>query len=390
MAQATSAAHPLVSVVTPFYNTAPHLAQCIKSVLAQTYPHFEYILMDNCSTDGSAEIAESYARRDSRIRLIRCSEFLSQLANYNRALTRFPTPASTARSYKLMTGSSLSACSRWSAPPSSLSRSVGVFLLVRGGPTTPLWFSAFQEMLSGKECVRWYLRTGISIFGTQTQVMYRSSLVRHNEDFYNASFHFADLQKHIEILANWDFGFVHQVLSYSRKDNESILQSLLAFEPYQLVPYVIAQRYAPIFLEADEAASIIAKRKRAYYRDLAKAALRLKGRAFWQYHKLGLKALSERETHDWPYFMLQAGGVLLWLVLNPGTTVVRVAHYCKRYIQAKSGRKLPSPVTACTDTLTLAYCNVRTMFGLTFFSRFPPRTENTKITSFGRRWLTYR
>ena len=96
---------------------------------------------------------------------------------------------------------------------------------------------------------------------------------------------------------------MHQVLSYSRRGNaKSILQSLLAFEPYQLVPYVIAQRYASVFLEADEAASIIAKRKRAYYRDLAKAAFRLKGRAFWQYHKLGLRALSERETHDWPYF----------------------------------------------------------------------------------------
>jgi glycosyltransferase involved in cell wall biosynthesis len=73
MAHATSAAHPLVSV---------------ESVLAQTYPHFEYILMDNCSTGGSAETAEIYTHRDPRICLIRCSEFLCQLANYDRALTR--------------------------------------------------------------------------------------------------------------------------------------------------------------------------------------------------------------------------------------------------------------------------------------------------------------
>jgi len=73
MAQATSAAHLLVSV---------------ESVLAQTYPHFEYILMDNCSTGRSAEVAETYTHRDSRICLIRCSEFLSQLANYYRAPTQ--------------------------------------------------------------------------------------------------------------------------------------------------------------------------------------------------------------------------------------------------------------------------------------------------------------
>jgi glycosyltransferase involved in cell wall biosynthesis len=346
MAQATSAAaHPLalVSVVTPFYNTAPYLAQCIESVLAQTYPHFEYILMDNCSTDGSAEIAESYARRDARIRLIRCSEFLSQLANYNRGLKAI---SDSSKYCKIVQADDwiFPECLQSMVCTSEQSDSIGLVssYWIEGDELRPSGFPGLTEMLSGKECFRWYLRTGISIFGTQTQVMYRSSLVRHNEDFYNASFHFADLQKHIEILANWDFGFVHQVLSYSRRGNDdSILQSLMAFEPYQLVPYVIAQRYASVFLEADEAASIIAKRKRAYYRDLAKAALRLKGRAFWQYHKLGLRALSERETHDWPYFMLQTGGVLLWLVSNPGTTMVRVAHYCKRYIQAKNLSKAP-------------------------------------------------
>src|SRR5713226_1044787 len=86
MAQATLATRPLVSVVTPFYNTAPYLAECIESVLAQSYSQFEYILMDNCSTDGSSEIAATYASREPRIRLIRCSQFVPQLPNYNRAL----------------------------------------------------------------------------------------------------------------------------------------------------------------------------------------------------------------------------------------------------------------------------------------------------------------
>jgi glycosyltransferase involved in cell wall biosynthesis len=88
MAQATLATRPLVSVVTPFYNTAPYLAQCIESVLAQSYSEFEYVLVDNCSTDGSGEIAENYARRDPRMRLIRCSQLLPQIPNYNRALTQ--------------------------------------------------------------------------------------------------------------------------------------------------------------------------------------------------------------------------------------------------------------------------------------------------------------
>src|SRR5207253_3419947 len=66
MTQATFATRPLVSVVTPFYNTAKYLAQCIEGVLTQSYPEFEYILLDNCSTDGSREIAQIYARQDPR------------------------------------------------------------------------------------------------------------------------------------------------------------------------------------------------------------------------------------------------------------------------------------------------------------------------------------
>src|ERR1700730_17167571 len=87
MAQTTLATRRLISVVTPFHNTAAYLAQCIESVLAQSHSHFEYILVDNCSTDGSGDIANAYARRDPRLRMIRRSQLLSQVQNYNRALT---------------------------------------------------------------------------------------------------------------------------------------------------------------------------------------------------------------------------------------------------------------------------------------------------------------
>lgn len=60
-----------VTIYTQVYNTKPFLSRCVESVLQQTYSDFEYILIDNGSTDGCKEILEQYASADSRIKLIR-------------------------------------------------------------------------------------------------------------------------------------------------------------------------------------------------------------------------------------------------------------------------------------------------------------------------------
>jgi glycosyltransferase involved in cell wall biosynthesis len=332
MAQTILVNRHLVSVVTPFFNTAPYLAECIESVLAQSYSQFEYILMDNCSTDGSSEIAATYASRDPRIRLIRCSQFLSQLANYNRALTEI-SDASTYCKIVQADDWIFPECLQLMVRAFEPSESIGLVssYWLNGNELCGAGLPPQTTMLTGRECARRYLRTGTCLFATQTQVMYRSSLVRDHAAFYNVSLAFADLQKHMEILEQWDFGFVHQVLSFSRRDNEgSIYGSLQQFAPSHLLEYIFARRYAPALLEAGEAASIIAKYKREYYRFLARAALRLRERAFWQFHKVGLKTLSEHETHDWPYLAMMMAPELLWLASNPGMTTIRALRSLRR------------------------------------------------------------
>jgi glycosyltransferase involved in cell wall biosynthesis len=61
----------LVSVVIPCYNQAHFLSEAIESVLSQSYAHFEVIVVDDGSTDDTAEVGSSFGAKDARVRLIR-------------------------------------------------------------------------------------------------------------------------------------------------------------------------------------------------------------------------------------------------------------------------------------------------------------------------------
>lgn len=62
---------PLISIITPFKNTAAYLPDCINSIINQTYTNWELVIIDDGSTDNSYEIVNAFAENDNRITLLK-------------------------------------------------------------------------------------------------------------------------------------------------------------------------------------------------------------------------------------------------------------------------------------------------------------------------------
>jgi teichuronic acid biosynthesis glycosyltransferase TuaG len=76
----------LVSIITPVFNSACFVAQTIDSVVGQIYGDWEMLLIDDCSSDSSADIIKQYVLRDKRIRYIRLDQNMGAAAARNRGL----------------------------------------------------------------------------------------------------------------------------------------------------------------------------------------------------------------------------------------------------------------------------------------------------------------
>lgn len=63
-----------ISILLPIYNEERYLAECLDSILAQTYPDWELLAIDDQSTDSTPQILAAYQQRDARIRPLRNPE----------------------------------------------------------------------------------------------------------------------------------------------------------------------------------------------------------------------------------------------------------------------------------------------------------------------------
>lgn len=321
--------NPQVSVVTPFFNAEPWLAECIESVLAQSFTEWEYLLVNNQSTDRSLEIAECFANGDSRIRVCNNPTFLNQIQNYNHALSLISNQSQYCKVVQ---------ADDWLFPECldkmvALGRkypSAGIISAYRlkGAEVAGSGLPVSTEFLTGKALARLQLIEHLSLFGSPSTILYRADLVRNRVPFFAEGRYHEDTDTCFELLTTTDFAFVHQVLTFTRIDNESITRSARHYNPGALDHYLRMVQFAPEFLSHEECRRELSRSKREYYLFLAQNAVRMSGSDFWDYHRRGLAAsgLKLSRVSLIPFVLW----VIMDLVLNPKDTVSELWRWVRR------------------------------------------------------------
>jgi glycosyltransferase involved in cell wall biosynthesis len=292
----TVPAAPLVSVVTPVYNGAEYLRECIESVRAQTYTNWRYTIVNNCSTDDTLALALHYAKLDGRIRVLSNPAFLAIIDNHNHALAQIEPDSRYCK--PLMADDWLY--------PECLERLVacavanpGVGLVCASATSgTKVLFDqlphnkdAAVSVMSGRDAARLALLEDRYFFGSPTTSLIRSDLIRKRAQFYNPENLQADEESCYDLLRECDFAFVHQVLAYVRMHSRShtsanfYLFSLASCHTYALA------KYGRTYLSEPEFTPRLRQRLREYYGRLALAALEQRGDEFWVFHRRMLQLI---------------------------------------------------------------------------------------------------
>jgi len=286
---------PLVSVVTPVYNGEKYLAECVESVLAQTYSNWEYIILNNRSTDRTLEIVEEFAAKDSRVKVCTNEEFLSQTVNWNAAVRKI---SQESRYCLLLMADDwiFPGCIEKKVELAEEHPSVGLVGSYRlmGTRVAADRIPYPSPCTSGREIGRRYLVEDYHL-GTPTNILMRSDLVRGRDAFYDETVIHADRMAFLELLLESDYGFVHEVLTFDRRHDETTT-ALVAdrFQTSRLDKLVALLQYGPRFFDQRELDRVMRHFYFYYYRFLAKLWLATGTRDARRYHRTKLRELGHR------------------------------------------------------------------------------------------------
>jgi len=290
---------PLVSIVTPVYNGEKFIGECIESILRQTYSNFEYGIVNNRSTDNTLDIVLKYAELDDRITVYENDRFLPVMQNFNNAISKVSRKAKYCK---------IVCADDWISDDYLLKTvelaennpRVGIVSSYRlvGQRIVPAIMPYRKNVFSGREMARMNLLDGPYTFGSPTALLYRTEIVFKKEKFYNEERTVGDTEACYEILKEWDFGFVHQILSFNRVHDSSLTSKGVYLKKNIPDHIYMLLNYGQFYLDDAEFACKMKILTNKYFMFLGQNIGRFRDVEFRKYHEENFERLNlKRHCH---------------------------------------------------------------------------------------------
>jgi glycosyltransferase involved in cell wall biosynthesis len=283
---------PHVSILTPVFNGGRYLQQCIESVVAQSYPHWDYLIVNNGSTDNTLDIANEYARRDQRIRVITNSQFVGVVENHNIA---FRLISNDSEYCKVISADDylFTNCVEKLVDLGEQYPKAGILgsYAVNDGGVHWARLPLGREIFCGAEICRMYLLGQIDPVGAPSSLLYRSAVVKSQNPFYPGTQPNADWSAFLRTLQAWEFGFVSQILSYERVHSSAISTNIQQLNGFLIDRLQFLHEYGRAYLSQEEIKRRTDELLKAIYAALAIAVVNGRGKKVWEYQHQRLEAI---------------------------------------------------------------------------------------------------
>jgi hypothetical protein len=324
---------PFISVITPVYNGAKFIAECIESVLAQTYRNFEYILVNNCSKDDTLDICQQYAQKDSRIQVHDNTDFLDVMVNHNHALSFM---SKDSKYVKFVSGDDwiFPECVDKMVELAEENPNVGIVACysIEGKRVLFQGLDYHQKVVNGRDiCRNTLLGKQPYVFAAPTSLLYRADFARATPTFFpfaEGAPH-ADVSAVYQVLQHSDFGFVHQILTFTRVHEQSETSSSFKYGRTNRALLADMNRFGPLYLTPEEHAQHLNIATDKYYLWLVAALIENSfSKEFIEMQKSGLRSIGFELS---PARLLRAAVMRgVELVVTPRVTIGKIAAMFRR------------------------------------------------------------
>ena len=281
-----------VAILTPVYNGEAYLRETLRSVQAQTYPNLVHVVIDNASTDGTADILTEFANGPVPLITVRHPSLIAQMENWNSAIKAIPPDTDW---FRLL-------CADDTIHPDAIEKTVmlgetdpevgfvGCKRDINGAIHDPLW-PKDQTIFDGKHALRRFFENKGMIMGPH--VLVRTAAIMPDTPFYDLVENAADTDAALRVLTKWKMGFVHEHLAFTRIHDTTVTE--LEVSPLKLHLfdwYLFLHRYADMAFGPSKGKAMKARYRRHYVRRLVNLRRHDPcGQKIWDTHAKRLKRL---------------------------------------------------------------------------------------------------